>query len=75
MALLKVVRREADIWRVMSHLDFAADDDPTGEVDPVLLCGLTWWELALHAVSKVAVVFALALALILILGHQIGHPV
>lgn len=59
----------------MSHLEFAADDDATGESDSVLLSGLAWWEVALHAVSKVAVVFALALALILILGHQIAPPV
>ena len=57
----------------MTTSDLAAFDDPTGEVDSVL-CQLSWWETALHAVSRLAVVFALALALILILGHQVSHP-
>jgi energy-converting hydrogenase Eha subunit F len=44
-------------------------DDPTGETYAVLH-SMSAWEAALHAVSRLAVVFALSLALILILGHQ-----
>ena len=35
---------------------------------------LSPWEVALTAVSKLAVVFALSLSLILILGHQMAGP-
>jgi hypothetical protein len=35
---------------------------------------LSPWEVALSAVSKLAVVFALTLSLILILGHQLAGP-
>lgn len=57
----------------MAHPDTATFDDPAGETDRVL-CQLSAWEVALHAVSRLAVIFALALALILILGHQLGQP-
>ncbi len=52
----------------------ATFEDPPGENDPVL-CQLSTWEVALHAISRLAVVFALALALVLILGHQLGQPI
>ena len=35
---------------------------------------LSPWEVALSTVSKLAVVFALSLSLILILGHQLATP-
>lgn len=56
------------------HSTAAIFEDPPGETDPVL-CQLSTWEVALHAVSRLAVVFALTLALILILGHQLGQPI
>lgn len=58
----------------MSQPDVAAFEDTMGQGDPVL-SRLSWWEVALYAGSRLAVVFALALALILILGHQMGQPV
>lgn len=57
----------------MTLPDLAAFDDSTGETESVL-CQLSRWEVALHAVSRLAVVFALSLALILIVGHQLGRP-
>lgn len=57
----------------MPHAELTAFEDPTPEADSVL-CHLSRWEVALHAVSRLAVVFALSLALILILGHQLGQP-
>lgn len=57
----------------MTHPNIVTFEDPTGEVEPVLY-HLQPWEVALHAVSRLAVVFALSLALILILAHQIGRP-
>jgi hypothetical protein len=58
----------------MTPPDIAAFEDAVGQVDSVL-SQLSWWEVALYAVSRLAVVFALALALILILGHQVAQPV
>lgn len=58
----------------MTFPDTATFDDRISEPDPVL-CQLCPWEVALHAVSRLAVVFALSLALILILGHQLGRPI
>lgn len=58
----------------MKQPDIAAFEDTMGQADSVL-SPLSWWEVALYAVSRLAVVFALALALILILGHQMGQPV
>jgi hypothetical protein len=57
----------------MAEFNAAALDDPTGESR--LLSQLSRWEVALQSVSRLAVVFALSLALILILGHQLGPPV
>jgi hypothetical protein len=57
----------------MADLNAAAFDDPTGESRG--LSQLRGWEVALQIVSRLAVVFALSLALILILGHQLGQPV
>ncbi|HWE54864.1 MAG TPA: hypothetical protein VG435_05095 [Acidimicrobiales bacterium] len=42
-------------------------DDADGEL---FTCPTSHWELALQATSRLAVVFALSLALILILGHR-----
>lgn len=58
----------------MKQPEIAAFEDTMGQADSVL-SPLSWWEVALYAVSRLAVVFALALALILILGHQMGQPV
>lgn len=58
----------------MKQPDIAAFEDTMGQADSVL-SPLSWWEVALYAVSRLAVVFALALALILILGDQMGQPV
>ena len=52
----------------MEHAGSASFD--TDEV----LHYLSPWEVALSAVSKLAVVFALSLCLILILGHQLAGP-
>lgn len=68
-----MVTAAAETWRAMTHPELTAFDDPTGE-SPAILCQLSRWEVVLHAVSRLAVVFALALALILILGHQAGQP-
>ena len=57
----------------MASPDLAAFDDPLTEPESVLR-QLSSWEVALDAVSHLAVVFALSLALILILGHQMGQP-
>lgn len=48
-------------------------DEPPAETDSIL-CQMAGWEVALNAVSRLAVVFALSLALILILAHQMGRP-
>ena len=49
-----------------------SDSDPTdGTRETPALGVLAPWEVALHSVSRLAVVFALSLALILILGHQL----
>lgn len=48
-------------------------DDAPAETDSIL-CQMAGWEVALNAVSRLAVVFALSLALILILAHQMGQP-
>ncbi len=58
----------------MVHSTAATFEDPPVETDREL-CQLSPWEIALHAISRLAVVFALALALILILGHQLGQPI
>lgn len=58
----------------MTQSDIATFEDTTGQADSVL-SRLSWWEVALYAGSRLAVVFALSLALILILGHQMGPPV
>lgn len=51
----------------MSFSSSRSFDDPDGD----LFAGpTTHWELALQATSRLAVVFALSLALILILGHH-----
>lgn len=39
-----------------------------------VLDDLSPWEVALTTVSRLAVVFALSLALILIVGHQLAGP-
>jgi hypothetical protein len=57
----------------MSDWSSATFDDPTGDV-PVI-GQFSRWEIALQIVSRLAVVFALSLALILVLGHQLGRPV
>jgi hypothetical protein len=57
----------------MSEWSTATFDDPTGDV-PVI-GQFSRWEIALQSVSRLAVVFALSLALILVLGHQLGRPV
>jgi hypothetical protein len=57
----------------MADLNPVSSDDPTGE-RPGGLHSFSPWEAALDAVSHLAVVFALTLALILIVGHQLGHP-
>jgi hypothetical protein len=56
----------------MADLHPATFEEPTGE--STVLHSLHGWEVALNAVSRLAVVFALSLALILILGHQVGQP-
>lgn len=58
----------------MPYTSSAPLDDPTGETEAVLT-RFTTWEVALAAVSRLAVVFALALALVLIVGHQLGQPI
>lgn len=58
----------------MVHLDTAHFDETTNEPDSILH-QLNAWEVALDAVSRLAVVFALSLALILILAHQLGQPI
>jgi hypothetical protein len=58
----------------MTQPDIAAFENTMGQSDSEL-SRLSWWEVALYAVSRLGVVFALALALILILGHQMGRPV
>ncbi len=57
----------------MATPDIAAFDDPVAEPDSVLR-QVSTWEVALYEVSRLGVVFALSLALILILGHQLGQP-
>ena len=47
--------------------------EATFDTDSVLHY-LSPWEVALSTVSKLAVVFALSLSLILILGHQMAGP-
>lgn len=56
----------------MSDPNIAAFNDPIGDTESVLR-RISPWEVALNAVSRLAVVFALSLALILILGHQLGQ--
>ncbi|HMC40612.1 MAG TPA: hypothetical protein VKI19_13175 [Acidimicrobiales bacterium] len=48
-------------------------DDPAEDAGAVLH-NFSRGEVALHAVSRLAVVFALSLALILILGQQLQRP-
>lgn len=38
---------------------------------PSVVAGMTQWELALQSVSHLATVFALSLAFILVLAHQV----
>lgn len=58
----------------MSYHSPATFDDPTGETDAILRHE-SGWEAALQATSSLAVVFALSLAFILILAHQLGQPI
>lgn len=53
----------------MVDADSAVLEDPAYEPRRVV-APLSPWEVALHSISQLAVVFALSLALILILGHS-----
>ena len=51
--------------------------DPAGDASfdtDAVLHYLSPWEVALSACSRLAVVFALSLCLILVLGHQLAGP-
>ena len=68
---LKLCVPGADNLNVMDHSGEATFE--AFEPDSVLRY-LSPWEVALSAVSKLAVVFALSISLILILGHQMAGP-
>jgi hypothetical protein len=56
----------------MAHSESSPFEDPA---DPApFLMPLNQWEVALHSLSRLAVLIALSLALILILGQQLGQP-
>ena len=65
---LKLTVAGADIVNAMDHAGDASFD-----TDAVLR-HLSPWEVALTTVSQLAVVFALSISLILILGHQLAGP-
>ena len=63
--------------RSISPLMATSDSVPTRSNSqpvrrPPVVAAMTQWEFALQSVSHLAVVFALSLALILILAHQVA---